>query len=116
MFRVIVFSLSLKSKPQHMNTTNLRFKNRKDMIPDVIEGQSFIEYIKSNNGGEYIAYGYIGIAGKKTHKFTASYININGENVIISLSSACGSQSYKSGLSSNLEMANDQVTCKKCCK
>lgn len=44
---------------------NLRLRNTKDIAPAKIEGQSFVEYLKSNNGGEQIAYGYIGIDGKK---------------------------------------------------
>ena len=111
MKKSIIFDIS---NHNNMNTQNFRLRNRKDIIPAKIEGQSFVEYLKSNNGGEQIAYGYIGIDGKKIHKFCASYININGENVIISLSSSCGSQSYKSGCASNLEMTREQVTCKKC--
>jgi hypothetical protein len=95
---------------------NLRMKNRKDMIPAKIEGQSFMDWVKSNNGGHLMVYGSIGYDGKKTHRFFAYYININGENVIVSLASHCGSQAYKSGLSANLQMTKEQVTCKKCCK
>ena len=97
-----------------MNTQNLRMKNRKDIIPAKIEGQSFKEYIESNQGGSLIVYGLIGHTGSKIHRFFAHYININGENIIVSLSSYCGSQHYKSGLSSNLKMTKDQITCKKC--
>lgn len=99
-----------------MEKQNFRMKNRKDVIPTKNEGQSYIDWIESNNGGHLIVYGSIGYDGKKTHSFLAYYININGENVIVHLSSYCGSQSYKSGLSCNLQMTKDQITCKKCSK
>jgi len=97
-----------------MNTQNLRMKNRKDMIPAKIEGQSFMDWIKSNQGDSLIVYGSIGHTGVKIHRFLAYYINVNDENIIVHLSSYCGSQPYKSGLSSNLQMTKDQITCKKC--
>lgn len=106
----------ITTKTKKMNTQKLRIKNKKDIIPSQIEGQSFMEYIYSNNGGLVEVYGYIGNNGDKIHKFTAYYIVINGENVIVSINSFCGSQTQISGLSYNFELTKEQVTCKKCSK
>jgi len=99
-----------------MNAQNLRVKTKKDVIPTKVEGQSFMQWIEANNGGHLLVYGAIGYTGTKNHSFLAYYININGENVIVNLSSHCGSQSYGSGLATNLQMTKDQVTCQKCLK
>lgn len=93
---------------------NLRLKTKKDMIPSIKEGQSWAEWFQEQKGNKQIVCGSIGYAGSKIHRMVAEYININGENVIISLSSLCGSQSYKSGLGINLNYSQEHITCKKC--
>jgi hypothetical protein len=97
-----------------MNTKNLRLKTKNDIIPSVKEGQSWYKWFEENNGERQCVYGSIGYSGTKVHRFVASYLIINGENVIVSLSSMCGSQSYGSGLGVNLDYTEEQVTCGKC--
>ncbi len=97
-----------------MNTLNLRLKTKNDILPTQLQNQSWLQWFEENNGDRECVYGSIGYSGTKVHRFVASYIKINGENVIVSLSSLCGSQSYGSGLGLNLNYTEDQVTCQKC--
>lgn len=92
---------------------NLRTIRKSDVLPVKKEGQSIHDFIMSNNGGEIIVYGSIG-NGDKMHKLMASYINVNGENIIIYCHSICGAESYKSWSSINLDSNN--CNCKKCIK
>jgi hypothetical protein len=97
-----------------MNTINLRTKTKNDIIPSRNEGQSWTEWFKQLNGESKVVYGSIGYTGTKVHMFIADYININGENVIVGLTSSCGSQSYVSGLGVNFNYNEEHITCKKC--
>ena len=99
-----------------MNTLNLRLKTKKDILPTQLNNQSWMQWFEQWGGKNEVVYGTIGHTGTKVHTFVASYLNLNGENIIISLSSLCGSQTWKSGLSLNLTYTQDKVTCKKCCK
>lgn len=97
-----------------MNTLNLRLKTKKDILPTQLNNQSWMEWFEQWGGKREVVYGTIGYTGTKVHMFVASYMNLNGENVIISLSSHCGSQCYGSGLAVNFNYTIDQITCKKC--
>ena len=101
-------------KHRNMNTQNFRLKSKKDIIPSIKEGQSWTQWFEENNGNRECVYGCIGYSGTKVHRFVASYININGENIVVSLSSHCGSQSYGSGLGVSFNYSEEQVTCQKC--
>lgn len=100
------------------NTINntYRLKTNKDVLPTIKENQSFIDYINSHNGGTTIVYGYIGQGGSKNHSFTAYYIVHNNENIIVSINSFCGAQSFKSNLGVDLTLDKSHVNCTKCCK
>jgi aspartate 1-decarboxylase len=99
-----------------MNTQTFRMKTNKDLLPLQVEGQSFINYINANNGGRTQVYGYIGQSGSKNHSFDAFYIQHNGENIIVSIDSTCGAQSFKSHLGADLTLDKSNVNCSKCCK
>jgi len=92
---------------------NLRLRRKTDILPEKKQGESVYNYIRNNGGGEVIVYGNIG-RGDKTHKLLADYLPLNGENVIISYYSICGSESYKSISFINLDASS--CNCKKCNK
>lgn len=56
--------------------------------------------------------GRIGYSGTKTHRITTTVVNINGELVLTSAWSVCGSQRFGSGLSIHTDTR--PVDCKKC--
>lgn len=96
------------------NTTEFRMVNGKDILPKKQEGKNFFQYINDNNGGQFESFGYIGNNGIKIHKFVSYYITLNNEKVVISVDSQCGSQSYKTGVGSDLTLSYHDVNCKKC--
>lgn len=89
-----------------------RFKKQGEKLPEFAHGnESYNEYIERFDGGSLYISGKIGF-GEKVHLFRASFIKLNGENVIVSANSTCGSQSYKSGAFALEDRV--AVTCKKC--
>jgi len=92
---------------------NLRLPRKNEVLPEIEKNESYNNFIKRNNGGDVFVYGNIG-RGDKTHKLRATYIPINNENVIVSYTSICGAESYKS--ISFINMDATSCNCKRCDK
>jgi hypothetical protein len=99
-----------------MLQNNIRLRKPNEVVPTYKEGQSFYQFVEEYNGGKVELYGFIGRDGEKIHKFIATYIQYKNENIIVSIQSSCGSQSYKSHLGSDLTLSKEHINCKKCNK
>jgi hypothetical protein len=92
---------------------NLRMPKRGEILPDPQKGENTPEFIARYNGGFITLFGNIG-KGNKIHKLDAAYISLNGDLVIRYAHTICGSESYKSMSSINLDATT--CNCLKCLK
>ena len=92
---------------------NIRLPKRGEILPSPQKGENTPDFIARYNGGYITIFGNIG-RGDKIHKLDAAYILYNGDAVIRYAHTICGSESYKSIPSINLDAKT--CNCLKCLK